>query len=193
MKLLAVALRIVVAPRQVFGELAKDTPRNTGLRAMLTLGLCWALLLLLFAFRKHAPSGPLMLPVDRAAYYGWEAAFIVPLLLLMWWGMSTVLQALSRWAGGTGVASQSRAVAGLSVAVPYVLIWLVPDAFVYAAAGFDALGLLVRVTAPLSLLWALVLTTLGVRAVHGVTGVRAFGIALVSLIVYVAIGAPLLR
>ncbi len=193
MTLLGVATRVVVAPREAYAGLAKATPRNAGLRAMLALGILWALLLCVFALRKHAPSGPLLLPVDRAAYYGWEAALVVPLQLLMWWAMASVLHALSRRAGGTGIASQSRAVAGISVAVPYVLVWLVPDAFVYAAAGFDALGPLVRVTAPLCLLWALVLTTVGVRAVHGISSGKAFGIALVSLIVYAAIGAPVLR
>ena len=193
MILFRMTLRVVLAPREAFAELARTAPRNVGMRVMLTMALLWALLLLVFAFRGHAPSGPLLLPVDRAGYYGWEAAFIVPIQLLMWWAMSAVLHGLSRRAGGTGSASLSRAVAGLSVAVPYVLVWLLPDAIVYAAAGFDALGVLVRVTAPLCLLWALVLTTLGVGAVHGVSGGRAFGIALVSLIVYVAIGAPVLR
>lgn len=193
MKLFGMALGVAVAPRKTFAELATNRPRNVGMRVMLALGLLWALFLLVLAFRGHAPSGPLVLPMLREGYYGWEAAFVVPLQLFMWWVMAVVLHALSRWAGGTGTPSLSRAVAGLSVAVPYVLVWLVPDALVYAVGGFDALGPLMRVTAPLCFLWALVLATLGVRAVHGVSAGRAFGIALVSLIVYVAIGAPLLR
>jgi len=190
---LELGFRVAVSPRRAFAEVASKSRRNVGLRAMLTLGVCWAFLLLFLAFQGHSPSGPLLLPVERAAYYGWEAAWVVPLQLLMWAVMAWVLHALSRRAGGTGTGSQSRAVAGLSVAVPYLLLWILPDAVVYAAAGFDALGPLVRVTAPLCVLWALALATIGVGKVHEISRGRAFGIALVSVIVYVAIGAPFLR
>ncbi len=155
------------------------------MRSLVVLGLCWAALLGLLAAGGHQPSFTKLLPVAPERYYAVAAVYVLPLVV--------VLAHLFAWVARAAAAVQlqlseltrtwARAVAGLFV---------VPDLLVYLVAGQGALGIVVRVTAPVTALAIVALTTRALRDAGASTG-RAVGATLLALLVHAIPAGLLLR
>lgn len=165
---------------------------NGALALILAAGGAWSLLCLVLAAGGHAPSATLI-PIPREHYYLAQAAFVMPVLLLCWRVSGAVAHRVAGWLGGTGSETETLRRLAPAVAVPVLLLLVVPDLVVYVAFGFEALARAVRVTAPLSTLVTLVLATLAVRSAHAVSSARALGAALAGLVVQALVGGALLR
>jgi len=140
----------------------------------------WAALLVLLAVAGHAPSGPLVLPVPRSAYYAVEAVLVAPVQLLAAWIFA---QVVARF--GAGELRDGYALAAFALALPTLLLWVVPDLVAYLAFGFEGLGLVARIAPVASALVTLGLTTLLLRRRIDEDGTswswgRSFGVALVA-------------
>jgi len=157
------------------------------------MGACWAAFLATLARGGHVPSGPPVLPIPKAHYYAWETAFVLPVYLAMFGALASILHLLGRRLGGKGTAGQAMTVAGISMAVPSLGLWLLPDLLIHLTLGFDAMASAMRYYVPLSLTWTIVLATSGMRAIQGLSLGRAIVVALVGLLAHWLIGAPFLR
>ncbi|MBC7173737.1 MAG: hypothetical protein H5U40_14955, partial [Polyangiaceae bacterium] len=80
-----------------------------------------------------------------------------------------------------------------SLSLPIVALFLLPDLVAYTLSGFDALGMLVRFTAPLSFAATLALATLAMRVSHGLASGRAFVSAAAGVVSQAVIGGVFLR
>lgn len=194
MRFLTTLALILLRPRRGFARVRDgEAPGSAGFMAVLLLGAIWAVWLVILALGGHAPSGPIVLPVPREDYYWASAAFVIPLQLLMLLGASLVLHGLARLAGGDADLCQSCSVVALAVSVPFACGLLLPEMAVYAVAGFEALAHWVKWVAPVSFAWSVGWMTLGLRTVHRVPPLRAWCVAFSGVVVYLALGAPLLR
>jgi hypothetical protein len=140
----------------------------------------------------HEPAVTLV-PIPRADYYAAQALFVVPVLLALWTLCAAVAYRLARALGGTGSFGGTANAIGIALALPLAVLFLVPDFVAYGLAGFDALGLVVRVTAPLSFAATLWLATIAVGVACSVTGWRAFVAAAAGGIAQALVGGILLR
>lgn len=159
---------------------------------VLVAGAIWAALCLLLYRAGHAPSRALV-PIARADYYLYQACFVVPLLLAQWRLASAVAQRVARALGGHGAASLLSDRLAPALALPLILLFLVPDLLAYAWLGFGALAKLVRITAPLSFAGSVWLGSRAVRRVHALGGGRAFAAALLGVLAQALLGGVLLR
>lgn len=169
-----------------------DRGLTRGAIAVGAAGLVWAALSAMLAADGRAPTVTL-LPIPRERYYAAQALFVVPVLLGQWWLASQVSWRSARRLGGAGTWPQTLGPMGGALAVPLVVCFLLPDLVVYLSAGFQALGAVVRFTAPLSLLGAVALATGVVRRVHGLAWARALGAALAGVLAQAAAGGLFLR
>lgn len=185
--------KIAFRPTTAFSELGSAKARSFGVQAAILTGLLWAIFLAVLAYGGHQPSGPLLLSVPRADYYAWEAGMVIPVRLAMFFGMTHAVHALTIRAGGTGLRSETALICGGATAAATLLGWLLPDALAYAFLGFDSLALLVRWVAPVSTIWAIGLTAIGLVTLHAVSKGKATLIAIAGVVLYTLIGAPVLR
>lgn len=186
--------RFLLSPGEAFAAwAARPHPARLGTLAVAVQGLGWAALLAALAWRGHAPTRPGPVPIALEDYYAWEAAFVLPVRAAMALALALVVHALARRSGSGARFSCTWMLAAISLAVPSVCAWLIPDAIVFATRGFDALAPAMRYYVPVSLTWTLVLVVAGLREVHGLGTGRAIAIAIAGLIAQAAVGAPLLR
>ena len=140
----------------------------------------------------HAPSVALV-PIPRDRYYLAQAAFVIPLLILQWGICAAVARALAERMAGTGTFERTASVLAPALAVPLLALFIVPDAIVYLAFGFDALGRIVRVTAPLAAIASIVWATRVLRRAEDLTRGRALIAASVGVTAQAVAGGVLLR
>lgn len=165
---------------------------SRGARAMLGAGALWALLCVLLGAGGHAPSVTL-LPIPKRHYYFAQAAFVIPLLLLLWLLCVNVARRVAGWWGGQGNERELSDKMAISLAVPIVILVVLVDLVVYLAFGFDALGRAVRVTAPLAALASVALATHAIRSAYALSLGRALVAALVAIVTQAVVGGVALR
>jgi hypothetical protein len=189
-----VIVRLALAPGEALGELAERRDRaRIGVVAVLVTSAAWSGFLATLAAEGHAPSGPVVLPIDHGDYYAWEAAFVWFVHLAMLAVLAGVLHGLGRRLGGLGTFRSAVLVAGLAMALPSLGLWLLPDVVVYLAAGFEAMARAMRYYVPLSVVWTIGLATAGVRSCYGLSTGRAAVVAIVAALAHWMVAGPFLR
>ena len=168
-------------PRPTFNLAVQEGRIAPGLTAVAGAGLAWAGFCALLWSRGHAPSFTGN-PIPAADYYGFQALFITPLLLLGWLLLSGAAHGTARLLGGRGSWSSTSAVTGLSYGLPILLAFVVPDLVAYVFGGFEALAPVLRLSAPACALWMLALTSLALQAAHGLTGPRSLVAAVAGIL-----------
>ena len=162
-------------------------------RALLVIaGLVWALFCVALAGGGHAPSR-VFVPIPRHVYFAAQAAFVVPLLALQWKLCSWVVERTSRALGGRAEGTELADDLAQALAWPLLVCFLLPDVIAYELRGFAALGMLVRFTAPLTLLATLAAATHAVRRQHALSLPRAFLAGAAGVFAQLLAGSPLLR
>lgn len=179
----------VLRPSPTMADLAEASPRR-GLAPVIIAGLCWAALSALLGASGHEPSRPL---IGGGAHYFAQAVFVTPLFLLSWVVLCATSAAVARLYGAAVTAKDLAAACAHAYAVPLVLTWALPDAVVFLAAGFDALGPLVRLVGSATALYMAGLTALAVRSVTGLPWPRAVVAALAGLVAQALVGGWALR
>ena len=186
-------MTVLRGPRVTIAGMERASPTLGRAIAWVTsAGFGWALLCAWLALEGHAPSVTLV-PIPAESYYAAQALFVVPVVLAQYAVLGAVAHAMARALGGSGEQRDTLARLGPAFALPILLVLVIPDAVVLAAAGFDALGALVRITAPLLALTTWALATMAVRRACRLSTGRGALAALTGLIAQAALGAPLLR
>ncbi|AKT36075.1 YIP1 family protein [Chondromyces crocatus] len=183
---------LLLHPRKTLGALAQAGDPRDGLVPVLLLGALYAAFALLLHLGGHAPSVTLV-PIPRDRYYLWQAGFVAPLFVALWWIYGLTAHGLSRLAGGRGDRGATFAVIGVGYAVPVTVFFVLPDLIVYLVAGHGALARAMPFYAPLALFGVLTLCALGLRAVHGLSPARAALVSLTGFVLQGAAGGILLR
>jgi hypothetical protein len=158
----------------------------------LTCGLAWAALSAMLYADGHVPRVT-SVPIRRTDYYLWQALFVVPLLICLWLVLGLTSHGVSRLLGGPNRLRSALSVLAFTYAVPVLVLFVLPDALIYALFGFETLGRAMRFYAPLAPLATLALTALGIHIVYDLGLWRASAAALVGLVMQALPGALLLR
>ena len=151
-----------------------------GLRWAVAAAAAWSALCVALDAAGHVPSGPT--PLDR--WYRIQAGLV--------WGV-VPLQALLADAVARRLAAVPAARGWVSAAFGIgLLVFVAVDAVAWSMVGFDRLGGVLAVSAPLCLL---LMTALGARGLMraGAKGLRATAAVLVGLLTAVIVGGGLLR
>jgi hypothetical protein len=175
--------------RQVFERLTEERRIGFAGASVAGAGATWAALCLLLARGGHAPSVTLM-PIAPERYYLWQAAFVVPVLAAQWLASAGLAH---RAAKGKGSFTSMASALGPALAGPLIVAFLVPDLVAYAWGGFDALKILVRFSAPISLALTGWLATVAVRAASGRSTRRSLAVALLAILAPAAVASVFLR
>ncbi len=184
-------LTILVRPAKV-GEQVRQAPaRADGAVAVAQLGAVWAAFCAALFAGGHSPSFSL-LPIAVGRYYLWQALFVIPLTLALWWVMCTVA---ARVAGANTAERKAATFAALGYAYagPLIIAFLLVDIAIYAMLGFAAMGRLIRFYAPIAPLWAVVAGTLCLRAALSLNTGRALAAVVSGMLVQALIGGVFLR
>lgn len=188
----SIAAGLVTRPGQTLDRLAARPVLGAAATAVVGTALVWAALCLLLGLAGHAPSR-VLLPLPRQSYYLWQAALLVPTLLVSWVILGGVCHALARAVGGGGSAPSTFACAGFAYAVPLLSLFVIPDLVAYLAFGFASLAKLVRVSGLVLVLAECALVARAVVAAHGLPWSRAVPVALAGLFAQAAVGGTVLR
>ena len=170
----------------------EEVPRlNVAHWAVLVWGATYSALYTALAIGGHAPTMRKALPVEAEVYYGWAAVYVVPLCFALTWLVGAVGD---RCAGGSSKGWRFG-VRTLGVAYVAPLFWwfVVPDLIVFSVAGFDALPMAMRVTAPAALLVVLFRTYSIIRVAYDVGRGRAVVMMLGSAMAQLLPAAILVR
>ena len=149
--------------------------------------LGWSVLSALLAAQGHSPSGPPLLPIEPAGYYGIQAWF-APVVVLVSFGLQTLV------AGALIDSSRKAAltIASIGVSVPTLVFWVCGDLVAFSVGGFESLSFAARVVVPLALLGQLVLV--GVLAKrHGASTKRSMVVAFALLVTRGMVFGPFMR
>ena len=132
----------------------------------------------------HRPSFGAL--IER--HYLLQAVLIPPAVLVTWLVNATVANAI----GGGDRRATLDALAP-AIALPMLVLFVLPDLIVYLTLGFEALGKAARVIGPLALIGRLGAGTYVLRRTHAIGSGRAVIATLGGLIAEAAIMAPWLR
>ena len=157
------------------------------------LGATWAALAALLAAGGHQPSMGRGLPVAAEDYYATAALYLAPLGIALTVLTAATAHALSRFAGGGGPWAASLGAIGAAYALPLWFAFVLPDFVVYLVAGHDAMGIAMRVSGPIAVVWVTVRTVQAIRAVHGIRRGRALAVAIGAAVVQALPMALLVR
>ena len=192
------AVGTILTPKQTFRLLAEGPP-GRGSVPVVALGSAWAFLSLMLALLGHQPSGPITAPFQAESYYFFQALFLPFLIYGLWCLLTWTTGFLARSvAGGTySIFDDPRTslanVLGYAYGVPLLLSLVLPDLLILWTLGFERLSQIMLYYAPLTVLWMLILCTLGVRVVYGLSWVRALTAAMGGLLVQALVGAIWIR
>ncbi len=192
------AVGTILTPRQTFHHLA-ESPPGRGLAPIIALGSAWAFLSLMLALQGHRPSGPIATPFKAESYYFFQALFLPFLIFGLWCFLSWTTGFLARSVAGGAYSlfdnptSSLNNVLGYAYGVPLLLSLVLPDLLILWTLGFERLSEIMLYYAPLTVLWMVVLCTLGVRVVYGLSWVRSLTAAMGGLLVQALLGAIWIR
>lgn len=133
----------------------------------------------------HQPSfGSPLIPVQE--HYLFQTFLALPAYLLLW-GCFTVS---SHWAlrrlGGKGTFSTTAAISGYALAVPILVLFLIPDCLAYGFGGFDALKRVFVFSAPVTGLWILGIWTAGHHWAHHIRLLYLFPVGVGAFLISVS-------
>jgi hypothetical protein len=112
-----------------------------------------------------------IIPFER--YYLWEAAFLIPLSYQLWITFAGVAHLLARAQHGEGTYESTAAVFAFTYSVPLIVLMWLPDQLQFLAYGPKIRGELVAIYGSAAGLWVLVLSAMGLRVVHRLSGPRS--------------------
>ncbi len=159
---------------------------------MLVLGTLHAAFSLLLHLAGHAPR--MGIPrLGRENHYLWQASFVIPLYVVLFWIGGLVTHFVARRFSGSGSRDSSLAVFGVAYAVPMTLLFLVPDVAVFLAFGFGAIGKAMRWYAPVAALACLWLGAVGLSRAHRIGTGRAAIAVFAGFVAQALVGGPFLR
>lgn len=160
---------------------------------VLLLGLAYAAFSVALAIGRAAPKRAL-LPIPLEHYYAVQAGFVAPLFaVLTALHTAVVRHVATERARAHRAFGDSWVVLGNAYAWPLLALFVVPDALVFSLFGFDALAPAMRWYGPAAMVGVLVLSTLRAREHLSMSGGRAFGAALLGLVVQALVGGLFLR
>lgn len=177
---------VLARPGPTFAALAADPRPRWALSYGLLLGLGWALFAAGLAAQGHQPSMTRGLPVAPERYYGVAALYLAPLWVGLTLLTAGVAHGMARILGGRGAWPASLSAVGPAYALPLLTLWLVPDVLTWLIAGHGALGMTLRVAAPVAVVGVTVRTVQAIRAAHGLGVGRALAAALVAALAQAA-------
>ncbi len=132
------------------------------------------------------------IPFER--YYLWEAVFLVPLSFQLWITYAAVAHLLAKAQHGQGTYEGTVAVFAYTYSVPLVVLMWLPDQLQFLVFGPNIRGGLVAIYGTASGIWMLVLSTMGLRIVHGLSVKRSFmTVAASAALSYAPAGLLLIR
>jgi hypothetical protein len=137
----------------------------------------------------HQPSFGAL--TDR--HYLLQAVLLVPAMLLLWLVQSWVAHRIGRALGGRATLPDLTRAMAPAIAIPMLLLFVLPDLIVYLLLGFDAIAEAMRFYAPLALAARLAWTTAAIRRAHAISTPRSVIPALAALVVEALATAPWLR
>lgn len=143
-------------------------------------------------FRDGVAARAVLLPVDPASYYAFQAWMIGPLLLVLSLVFALVAHRLARREGGASPAETWTSLTPI-YAGSLLLFFLLPDGVAYALGGRQGMARAMRFYAPLAPLAIIWGAARRLSRLHGLTTGRAVLVALIALITQALIGIPLLR
>lgn len=185
-------LAVVRNPRVARADVATRADVREGRGAMLVLGVVHAGFSLLLHLAGHAPR--MGIPkLGRESHYLWQAIFVVPLYLLLYWIGGLAAHFVARRLSGSGSRDASIAVFGVAYAVPMTLVFLVPDVVVFFTLGFAAIGKAMRFYAPLMVLGCSWLAAVGLSRAHRMGTGRAAIAAFSGFVAQALVGGVFLR
>jgi hypothetical protein len=76
----------------------------------------------------------LWLAMPSEMFYLWEAVYLTPLMMMLWILFSAVAHLVSGHQGGRGCFETTLAVLGFAEAVPFTILFPVPDILVFPFA-----------------------------------------------------------
>lgn len=185
-------LAVLRSPRRAFADVAIRGDKREGSRSMLVLGIFHAGFSLLLHLSGHTPK--VGIPgIGRENHYQYQAIFLIPLYLMLFWIGGLVAHGMARRFSGSGSRDASLAVFGLAYAMPMLALFILPDIVVFLAFGFAAIGKAMRWYAPLAALACVWLGALGLSRAHSI-GVGKAGIAaLLGFVAQAVVGGVFLR
>jgi len=202
-----VLARVIFRPGRTFAALASDPKRfQTGLRAVIGLGLLYAATSALLGAGGALVTAPAFLPFSAVNYYFFQMIFALPLFLAAWLLAAAAGRVLARLLGGRG--SWKTTASGLAFAFvpPCLLIWLPPTAFGgFLLAGMPQAEFMDLLAEPgwlqiagwsyhaLAVLWMVALAAASLRAVHGLSRFKAVCGGLIVSAVFLASALVLIR
>lgn len=163
---------ILIRPLDTLMDVGDDDTVHGGVAVGLA-GVLWTLLSSWLALDGQKPSGPTLL-VGAEHHYLVQAALLLPLLLVAWKLFGFFTAQLARRLGGEGDGRALEAALGLTLGVPLLVLFVIPDLVMYAVGGFLELGFLLPLTGPVTALWIALLSVSAVRAIAALSWSRAF-------------------
>lgn len=161
---------------------------------VVTLWLAWGALLVVLTVDGHAPSGPLVLPVERAHAYLAQAALTGPLFALSALLASTVSLRLVDDARSDPAGPRAwRAHVTTTIAASSLLLLVAPDAVAYAIAGFRGLNVAAPVVLPCFFVGLVVRSARLAQAQFDTSRPRALLVGLVVAIAHLVVTGPFVR
>lgn len=183
----------------IWGRIAWPPKNNVGARELRTAwllvtatGLVWSALSFALARANHSPTAPFLL-LNREGYYAAQTWFLTPVVWLMWLVLGSVAHAIARHFRREALRSDTLVAVAPALAVPILVLWVLPDWLAYLTLGFDSLAKIVRLCGGLTALGSLVWTTLALANLHRLRLVPALTAAIPALFVQASIGAIFIR
>jgi hypothetical protein len=165
----------IVSPRETLQQLSEAGLSATSCIAYGLFPLLYSVSLLV-AYQQGATPAlwrPWVIIIPFERYYLWEAVFLVPLSFQLWITFAAVAHLLARAQHGEGTYESTAAVFAYTYSVPLVVLMWLPDQLQFLAYGLETRGALVAVYGSAAGLWAVALSAMGLRIVHGLTVTRS--------------------
>lgn len=190
-ELLETLLGTLARPRRTFARLREAPTTRSGAAAVALTGMGWGALSLLL-WSAGRPARFVLLPVGGHDWYLIQGVLMLPVLTILWWVFASVAHRLARALGGEGPREGTFAALGFAYALPLGL-HVGAEMTAYLFFGFEALGMVARVSMPVAALWVWALSAGALRVIHRIGVARAVAASLAGLLVQLVLGAPVLR
>ncbi len=157
------------------------------------LGLSYASFSAALAITGAQPKR-VLLPVGTEHYYAIQSAFVGPLFAGLIALYTKIVMAIAAPKGEPRATfGDAYVLLGNAYAWPFLALFVVPDALVFALWGFDAIAKAMRFYAPVALVAVLILGVIRARELFGASLPRTLGGVFLGLVVQAMVGGLLLR